>query len=42
MAAEFSSSCHLLTWLIQLLSTSLYWVTMSNGHTGRALAKLGA
>jgi hypothetical protein len=27
----------LLTWLIQLLSTALYWATMSNGHAGRDL-----
>jgi hypothetical protein len=27
----------LLTWLIQLLNTAVYWVTMSNGHAGRDL-----
>jgi hypothetical protein len=27
----------LLTWLIQLLNTALYWATMSNGHPGRDL-----
>ena len=27
----------LLTWLIQLLNTAVYWVTMSKGHAGRDL-----
>jgi len=27
----------LLTWLIQLLNTALYWATMSNGRAGRDL-----
>ena len=32
----------LLTWLIQLLDTALHWATMSKGHAGEILAKLGA
>ena len=27
----------LLTWLIQLLNTAVYWATMGNGHAGRDL-----